>query len=165
VAAIDWRVSTCRTRSAALQVREAGDPSHPTVVLVHGYPDASVVWDAGTVSVMADGPTTPIAGEPIGASTLLEVLEQLRTKGFDRDMFITADAMVRCGSCHHDMAPTELNLLHLVRLEGVSDPSEEAAVLALECTMCNARGTAVVRFGPEASPQDDAVLLAVSDHR
>ena len=116
----------------------------------------------GTVSVMADDPTTPIAGEPVGASTLLEALEQLRAKGFDRDMFITADAMVRCGSCHHDMAPTELNL---VRLEGVSDPGEEAAVLALECTMCHARGTVVVRFGPEASPQDDAVLLAVSDQR
>lgn len=45
MAAIDWRRSTCRTRSAALHLREAGDPSHPTVVLVHGYPDASVVWD------------------------------------------------------------------------------------------------------------------------
>jgi pimeloyl-ACP methyl ester carboxylesterase len=43
--ATDWRTSTCRTPSAALHVREAGDPSRPTVVLVHGYPDASVVWD------------------------------------------------------------------------------------------------------------------------
>lgn len=119
----------------------------------------------GTVGAMADDPTTPIAGEPVGASTLLEVLEQLRAKGFDRDMFITADAMVRCGSCHHDTPPSELNLLHLVRLEGVSDPGEEAAVLALECGVCHARGTAVVRFGPEASPQDDAVLLAVEDRR
>ena len=119
----------------------------------------------GTVGVMADDPTVPIAGEPVGASTLLEALEQLRAKGFDRDMFVTADAMVRCGSCHHDMAPSELNLVHLLRLEGVSDPGEEAVVLALECTVCHARGTAILRFGPEAGPQDDAVLLAVADHR
>jgi hypothetical protein len=114
---------------------------------------------------MADDPTPPIAGVPVGASTLLEVLEHLRAHGFDRDMFVTEDAMVRCGVCHHDAAPNELELLQLVRLEGVSDPGEEAAVLALECTVCHARGTAVLRFGPEASAQEDAVLLAVEDHR
>lgn len=114
---------------------------------------------------MADDSTRPIAGEPTGASTLLEALDQLRAVGFDRDMFVTAEAMVRCGSCHQDTAPADLNLLHLVRLEGVSDPGEEAAVLALQCTVCQARGTAVVRFGPEAGPQDDAVISAVEDHR
>lgn len=113
----------------------------------------------------ADDQTKPIAGEPTGASTLLEALQQLRAAGFDRDMFVTPDAMVRCGSCHQDAAPEDLNLVHLVRLEGVSDPGEEAAVLALQCTHCGARGTAVVRFGPEAGPQDDAVLHAVEDHR
>lgn len=107
---------------------------------------------------MADDRTTD-------GSTLLEALEQLRDKGFDRDMFVMADAKVRCGSCHQDTAPKDLNLLELVRLEGVSDPSDEAAVLALQCTRCGARGTAVVRFGPEAGPQDDAVLSAVEDHR
>ena len=114
---------------------------------------------------MADDPTSPIAGEPVGASTLLEALEQLRAKGFERDMFVTEAAMVRCGVCHHDAAPKDLNLMHLMRLEGVSDPGEEAAVLAIECTVCGARGTAVVRFVPEAGPQDDAVLLAIEDHR
>lgn len=98
-------------------------------------------------------------------STLLEALDHLRDKGFDRDMFVTSEAMVRCGSCHQDTAPKDLNLLELVRLEGVSDPADEAAVLALQCTLCGARGTAVVRFGPEAGPQDDAVLAAVEDHR
>jgi len=107
---------------------------------------------------MADDRTTD-------GSTLLEALDQLRDKGFDRDMFVTSVAMVRCGSCHQDTAPKDLNLLELVRLEGVSDPADEAAVLALQCTLCGARGTAVVRFGPEAGPQDDAVLAAVEDHR
>jgi hypothetical protein len=118
-----------------------------------------------TVTSMADDSTSPIAGEPVGASTLLEALAQLRAMGFERDMFVTAEAKVRCGVCHHDAAPEDLNLRHLVRLEGVSDPGEEAAVLAIECTVCGALGTAVVRFGPEAGPQDDAVLLAIEDRR
>ena len=42
---LDWRPTTVHTGSAALHVRAAGDPRRPTVVLVHGYPDASVVWD------------------------------------------------------------------------------------------------------------------------
>src|SRR5205085_3697783 len=28
-----------------LAIREAGDPDRPTVVLVHGYPDTSAVWE------------------------------------------------------------------------------------------------------------------------
>jgi hypothetical protein len=80
-------------------------------------------------------------------------------------MFVTADAMVRCGTCHQDTAPTDLDLLELIRLEGVADPADEAAVLALQCRLCGARGTAVVRFGPEAEPQEDAVLQAIEDRR
>jgi hypothetical protein len=107
----------------------------------------------------------PVAGEPTGASTLLEALERLRAAGFAGDMFVTAEATVRCGSCHEETAPTELDLECLVRLEGVSDPADEAAVLALTCRACGGRGTAVVRYGPEAEPQDDVVLRAVEDHR
>lgn len=114
---------------------------------------------------MSDEQHGPMAGTPTGASTLLEALERLRGLGFARDMFVTPDGMVRCGSCHHDAPPDKLDLYHLVRLEGVSDPAEMAAVLALECTVCGMRGTAVVRYGPEAGPQDVAVLRAVEDHR
>jgi hypothetical protein len=114
---------------------------------------------------MSDDQHQPMAGTPTGASTLLEALDRLRGLGFARDMYVTPDAMVRCGSCHHDAAPDQLDLYHLVRLEGVSDPGEMAAVLALECTVCGMRGTAIVRYGPEASAQDAAVLRAVEDRR
>jgi len=114
---------------------------------------------------MADLPTGQIAGVPTGASTLIELLDELRAAGFEHDMFVTADALVRCGSCHHDTLPSELDLLAIRRLEGASDPSDMAAVLALACTVCGRRGTAIVRFGPEAGPQDAEVLLAVEDHR
>lgn len=114
---------------------------------------------------MPTEPTEPVAGLPTGASTLLEALEIVRRLGFERDMFVTPEGLVRCGGCHHVARPEELNLHRLVRLEGVSDPAEEACVLALECTVCGMHGSAVVRYGPEAGPADSAVLRAVEDHR
>lgn len=97
--------------------------------------------------------------------TLLEVLAELHESGFEKDMFITPDAQVRCGSCHHDAAPTDLVLHAIRRLEGVSDPADEAAVLALECKVCGMKGTAVARYGPEAEPQDAIILRAIEDQR
>ncbi len=97
--------------------------------------------------------------------TLSEVLRRFAADGFTQDMFVTREAMVRCGSCHHDTPPAELILDKLRRLEGTSDPADMAAVLGVTCTVCGAKGSAVVRFGPEAEEQDDAVLLAVEDRR
>lgn len=112
----------------------------------------------------ADQPTPPIPGVPVDR-TLMSVLEELNADGFTGDMFVTRTAQIRCGSCHHDADPSQLELHAIRRIEGASDPSDEAAVLALTCTACGARGTAIVRFGPEASPEDDAVLRAVEDLR
>jgi hypothetical protein len=114
---------------------------------------------------MAQDRDIPMAGTPTGATTLLEAIGRLRDMGYGGDLFITEEGMVRCGSCHHDTAPEALDLRHLVRLEGASDPSDEAAVLALVCRECGAQGTAIVRYGPEASPQDAEVLRVVEDHR
>lgn len=111
------------------------------------------------------GRTDPVPGVPTGMSTLVEVLAELRAEGFVNDMTVTPEALVTCGGCGHTATPTDLILHGLRRLEGASDPGDEAAVLALECRVCGARGAAVVRYGPEADPQDAAVLLAVEDRR
>lgn len=107
----------------------------------------------------------PEPGAPAGPSTIIELLADLRAQGFERDMYVTPAGTVSCGACRHDAAPTDLLLHALRRLEGASDPSDEAAVLALECRVCGARGTTIVRYGPEASSADAAVLLAVEDRR
>lgn len=114
---------------------------------------------------MPDEPTAPIPGVPTGSSTLVEALEELRDLGFDSDMYLTADGLVHCGSCGHGMAPADMDLMAIRRLEGVSDPGEMAAVLGLVCRACGTRGSLLVRFGPEASAAEDAVLRAVVDHR
>jgi len=114
---------------------------------------------------MDDEPTSPEPGVPSDNTTMLTVLAALAADGYAEDMFVTPEAMVRCGACHHDAAPADLVLNKLCRIEGASDPADMAAVLAVTCKACGAKGTAVVRFGPEAEPQDDAVLLAIDDQR
>lgn len=113
---------------------------------------------------MDDDRTEPIPGVPVDR-TLMGVLAGLLADGFETDMFVTATGKVRCGACRHDADPADLELHAIRRLEGASDPADEAAALALVCRVCGARGTAVVRYGPEAEPQDIAVLRAVEDLR
>lgn len=112
-----------------------------------------------------DPSATPEPGVPSDNTTLTEVLDAFRDRGFGGDMFVTPEGMVRCGRCHEDMPPSGLSLDRLQRIEGASDPADMAAVLALTCTHCGTQGTVVVRFGPEAGPEDDAVLQAVEDRR
>ncbi len=65
-----------------------------------------------------------------------------------------------------DISPADLEVVkHRCAAEGDSDPADMAAVLALTCLVCGSKGTAIVRFGPEAEPQDITVLRAVDDER
>jgi uncharacterized membrane protein len=67
--------------------------------------------------------------------------------------------------CRACQAPDQLLLDGLRRLEGASDPADMAAVLAVTCSACNARGTAVVRFGPEATAGEATLLRSIDDLR
>jgi hypothetical protein len=107
----------------------------------------------------------PIAGAPSDNTTLVAILDALRREGFEGDMFVTDDGELRCGRCRHTAPPSAMDVHAIRRVEGASDPADMAAVLALVCSSCGSRGTAVVRFGPEAGPGDAAVLLGVEDHR
>jgi uncharacterized membrane protein len=112
---------------------------------------------------------TDLRPVPPGAprdATLLEVLGELAAAGYDRDMFVREeDGWVCCGVCRSCQAPDQLLLDGLRRLEGASDPADMAAVLAVTCAQCHARGTAVVRFGPEATAGEAILLRSIDDVR
>lgn len=98
--------------------------------------------------------------------TLTEVLAELAQQGYTGDCFVDEDdGRVCCGACRTCVDPGDLQLDGLRRLEGASDPADMAAVLALTCTSCGHKGTAVVRFGPEASAGDALVLRHLEDDR
>lgn len=49
----------------------------------------------------------------------------------------------------------------LGRAEGVSDPDDMLAVVAVTCPNCGTPGTVVLGYGPESSEDDAEVLLAL----
>jgi uncharacterized membrane protein len=108
-------------------------------------------------------PVTPNAPQD---ATLLEVLGELSTAGYDRDVFVREeDGYVCCGVCRSCQPPEQILLDGLRRLEGASDPADMSAVLAVTCPSCHAHGTAVVRFGPEASRGEAILLRTIDDVR
>jgi hypothetical protein len=94
-------------------------------------------------------------------SGLTEILESLKTAGFDNQMAAREDGIM-CFSCRQTNPAERFEVAQLRRTEGASDPGDMAAVAALTCPNCGARGAAVFRFGPEASPEDDEALRALT---
>lgn len=95
---------------------------------------------------------------PDGTS-LLDVLTSLEAQGFTTQLIAREGAIVECTRCHTRTPATHMVGQHrLHRLEGVSDPDDMLAVAGLLCPGCGARGTLVLKFGPEASTVDAAVL-------
>jgi hypothetical protein len=53
----------------------------------------------------------------------------------------------------------------LRRLVGASDPDDMLSVIAVSCPRCQARGTLVLGFGPNASGTEAAVAKQLRDRR
>jgi hypothetical protein len=105
----------------------------------------------------------PERGAPSDNTTTVAVLEGLRDEGYDGDFFVVEGPGLRCGACREVIAAADVDLDALRRLEGASDPADMGAVLALTCPSCGARGTAVVKYGPEATAEEDDLLRALPD--
>jgi hypothetical protein len=97
--------------------------------------------------------------------SLLGILATFREEGFTYDFRPRPGGVVECGECHAPHRADTLELHHLERLEGDSDPSEMLAVCAVVCPTCGIRGTLVLTFGPESTREDDDVLELLDDAR
>lgn len=97
--------------------------------------------------------------------SLLGILATFADEGFTDDFHARPGGLVECGACHTPHRADRLELHHLERLEGDSDPSEMLAVCAVACPSCGIRGTLVLTFGPESTREDDDVLARLDDTR
>lgn len=98
------------------------------------------------------------------ASTLTEILDALSDDGYTSTFVADDDGVVVCRTCQRQVGPEDLPVEGLRRVEGASDPADMAVVLAVRCPACDAAGSIVVRYGPEATA-GDAALLAQIDFR
>ena len=98
-------------------------------------------------------------------SSLTSIISQFEERGFTGQLAVREAGMLACLSCRMEHPAAEFEMDALRRTEGASDPDDMAAVVGLTCPHCSARGTVVLKFGPEASAEESEVLLALEDHR
>ena len=89
-------------------------------------------------------------------ATVLDALRVLADDGYATS-FSLVDGGIRCSVCTTAHPMERIRAVRVYRFEGPSDPDEEAAVYALECSRCGAKGALVSTYGPAADP-------ALADH-
>jgi hypothetical protein len=110
-----------------------------------------------------------LSGVARDSETLLDVLNRLQREGFKGSFTplesdgMTDGARLRCESCRSVFEAREAVVIELRRLEGASDPDDMLAVVALECPRCATRGSLVVSYGPTATTEEAAVLVALDE--
>jgi hypothetical protein len=107
-----------------------------------------------------------IDGHPTGGeSTITEVLEGYATGGFSSSFIVTDGAELECVECGTVSPAERVPMSSLRRLEGMSDPADMMAVVAITCPVCGAKGTTILGFGPNSTEQDAEVLKELRDRR
>ncbi|MCA1819080.1 MAG: hypothetical protein LC620_03350 [Halobacteriales archaeon] len=109
--------------------------------------------------------TSTAANQARSEETLTDVVARYEREGFKGQFAARAGGRVFCATCRRESDARDVSLQALHRMEGVSDPGEEMAVAALQCPICDARGTLALTFGPGASPEDGQVLARLPDDR
>ena len=92
--------------------------------------------------------------------TLSEAINRLREQGYQHDFSAAADGNLRCGECGAEVDPALVKIDEIVRFEGVSDPGDESILFALSGT-CGHSGLYSAPYGPDATPEDIAVVAAL----
>jgi hypothetical protein len=105
------------------------------------------------------------APAPGSEDTLRDVVARYERRGFVGQFGARLGARIMCFTCRHESDAAHVSLLALHRLEGDSDPGEEVAVAALECPLCDARGTLALTYGAGGSPEEALVLRKLEDNR
>lgn len=119
---------------------------------------------AGAGPERAAGPERPSEREAMpDDKTIDEVMAGLEADGYDAQMAARPGGRIVCFACRGESPADSLDVHALHRIEGVSDPADMMAVVALACPRCGARGTVVLGYGPEADPDDSDALVRLGN--
>jgi len=97
------------------------------------------------------------------ARSLSEILSMYEAQGFTSQLGTRPGGRIVCFKCHVEAPAADFELVSLSRTEGASDPDDMLAVAALRCRSCDAQGTLVLNYGPEAGEDDVDVLRHLED--
>jgi hypothetical protein len=104
-------------------------------------------------------------GVPSDNTTLTAVLAEYEAAGFAGQFEVISDSAVGCLTCGEESAAAEFCMAALRRLEGASDPDDMLSVVAISCPRCQANGTLVLGYGPNASAEEAAISKQLRDQR
>lgn len=99
------------------------------------------------------------------STTVLEAERTYEADGYTGQFRVEANGDVECLSCRKSKPGDSFDFVRACRVEGTSDPDDEAIVLALVCPLCDAKGTLALPYGPEATAEEASVLRGVYDAR
>jgi len=99
------------------------------------------------------------------AQTLTTALHALERAGYAGQFKVLERARLQCLTCRGEFDGGDATIESLRRLEGVSDPADMLAVVGLTCPECDARGSLVLGYGPDASLEESQLLVALQDVR
>jgi hypothetical protein len=96
--------------------------------------------------------------------TVTEAVEYLTREGYVDDLKISRRGIEAPDrDAPHPTATVIVE--HTFRFEGPSDPADEAIVLGVRCPEWDTKGVIVAAYGPDADPDEAAVLVALSRGR
>jgi hypothetical protein len=95
--------------------------------------------------------------------TVTEAIRRLQGEGYTGNWFATAAHELESSESGEVFDPTEVEIDHILRFEGESDPGDESIVFALR-TPAGDRGIYSAPYGAN-TPTDDAAVIGLLQHR
>lgn len=93
--------------------------------------------------------------------TLSQAMTRLRGDGWREDWYAHGDGL-RCGGCGAVHDPSDVNVDHMLRFEGTSDPGDESVLFAITGP-CGHKGLYSLAYGADTPPEDLAVVTALPE--
>jgi len=91
---------------------------------------------------------------------LRRAVDRLTAAGYE-DVFEAVADGLRAASTDKVHPPSTFVVEEFERFEGSSDPGDEVIVFALRSRADESKGTYVVAFGPQITPEDETVVQAL----
>ena len=89
--------------------------------------------------------------------TLSDAVRRLQADGYDGNWFANADHALECNESREVLDPADLQIDHILRFEGQSDPGDMTILFALR-TPAGSKGIYVAAFGAETPPEDADII-------
>src|SRR3954469_688503 len=86
------------------------------------------------------------------AQTVTEVVRTLEARGYTGQLRSVEGGAVQCLTCRRSIPAGDIAAESISRHEGVSDPAEMLAIVALRCPHCDTPGLVILNYGPDAPP-------------